>query len=186
MHVINAKNPDNKYLMKKFILGVQKPPFHSLLLYRTEGRRKRTMAKKIACLFVIICLCIMPAIPVSVEASVLGIHMDEEYGLMYVDISKINCSVGINGDTATVNAMVRGKASTVTSCSMTIELQEKVGFLWITKSTWSVNENGHELSIRRNCKVTSGKTYRAKATAIIYTSSGSESASTTSSSQTAP
>ena len=139
------------------------------------------MAKRLISILVAICFCITLASPVKTEASAGNVITP-----MYTDTSKISCDLSVNGDTATVVASVRGKASTVKSCSLKVELQEKVGILWITRSTWNVSETGNELSITRSCKVSSGKTYRVKATSTVYTATGSESASQTSSSQVAP
>ena len=140
------------------------------------------MAKTFFSILVVLCICaILAAVPINAEASAGNVVTP-----MYTDTSKISCDLSINENTALVVASVRGKASTVKSCSLKVELQEKVGFLWITKSTWNVSESGNELCITRSCKVISGKTYRAKTTSTVYTASGSENASQTSSTQTAP
>ena len=127
------------------------------------------MAKRLISILAVICVFIMIAMPVNTEASTGNAIMP-----MYTDTSKISCDLSISGDTATVVASVRGKASTVKSCSLKVELQEKVGILWITKSTWDVSEAGNELSITRSCKVSSGKTYCVKATSTVYAATGSE------------
>lgn len=62
-----------------------------------------------------------------------------------------------------------------TDCEITLELQEKVGFIWITRASWTQSS----LSLNKQYSVTSGKTYRAKAKATVYTASSSETATKT-------
>ena len=144
------------------------------------------MVKRVIFLLAIVTLCALMSVTTEAFASSSSSRLGNEILPMYVDTIYVNSDLYISGDTATAMASVRGRTSTVKRCSITIELQEKVGLLWVTRSTWSVSENGIELSVSRNCKVKSGKTYRVKAKSTVYTTTGSESASATSSSQTAP
>jgi hypothetical protein len=66
-----------------------------------------------------------------------------------------------------------------TDCEITLELQEKVGFIWITRASWIQSSPSSSLSLNKQYSVTSGKTYRAKAKATVYTASSSESATKT-------
>ncbi len=113
------------------------------------------MAKRLISILAVICVFTMSAVPANTEASAGNAIMP-----MYTDTSKISCDLCINGDTATVVASVRGKASTVKSCSLKVELQEKVGILWITKNSWNIDGTGNELGISESANVSSGKNYR--------------------------
>ena len=126
------------------------------------------------------------SIPVKSDAKVEETVVDAEPIIEgYSDIGTARCSISVSGGTANVSAIVSSSTSDTTSCAISLEIQEKFGFIWITKETWTESAAGGYLAINESYSVTSGKTYRAKARVTVYTASGSESATVTSASQTA-
>lgn len=144
------------------------------------------MIKKIIIVLMVMCFCTLLTLPSTVSAASFAGEKGDTALPMYTDTSKISCNLSISGNVATINASVRGKASTVKKCSMKVELQEKVGVLWITKSSWNVDGVGNELSVSKSANVSEGQSYRVRVTSTVYTESGSEKASQTSGTQVAP
>ena len=103
----------------------------------------------------------------------------DSYGVRYTLIGNLTCSISITGNTAALSARVSAGSSAVTDCEMTLELQEKVAFIWITRSTWTQSSHSNSLSMNQQTSVSSGKTYRLKVKATVYSASSSESATKT-------
>lgn len=103
----------------------------------------------------------------------------DSYGVRYTLIGNLTCSISVTGNTAALSARVSAGNSAVTDCEITLELQEKVGLIWITRASWTQSSHSSSLSMNKQYSVTSGKTYRAKAKATVYTASSSESATKT-------
>ncbi|MBO4506917.1 MAG: hypothetical protein J5728_10865 [Lachnospiraceae bacterium] len=118
--------------------------------------------------------------------SAIGVHGNDglqssgnSYAVRYTLIGNLTCSISITGNTAALSARVSAGNSTVTDCEMTLELQERVAFIWITKSSWTQSSHGSSLSMNKQSTANREKTYRLKVTATVYSSSSSESASKT-------
>ena len=103
----------------------------------------------------------------------------DSYGVRYTLIGNLTCSISVTGNTAALSARVSAGNSAVTDCEITLELQEKVGLIWITRASWTQSSHSSSLSMNKQYSVTSGKTYRAKAKATVYTTSSSETATKT-------
>ena len=103
----------------------------------------------------------------------------DSYGVRYTLIGNLTCSISVTGNTAALSARVSAGNSAVTDCEIMLELQEKVGLIWITRASWTQSSHSSSLSMNKQYSVTSGKTYRAKAKATVYTASSSESATKT-------
>ena len=82
-------------------------------------------------------------------------------------------SLKINGTKATVNCSVQG-GSAATKAKVIAELQVKSGSSWIPVDIWTVTENSAYAEVYESCSVTSGNTYRVKATMTVWESSLSE------------
>lgn len=93
------------------------------------------------------------------------------YMLYIVDA---NCTLSISGTTATVNAWVIGDDFDATKAKVVAELQEKDGSSWITIATWTDTQNVYRASVNKTRSITSGKTYRVKATVTVWEGSASE------------
>ena len=82
----------------------------------------------------------------------------------------------ISGRTAYINAWVSGQTSVATKCKVRAELQEKSGtYAWTTVDFWTDQQNGTWAEVDETAAVTSGKTYRVKATVTVWAGSQSES-----------
>ena len=93
------------------------------------------------------------------------------YMLYIVDA---NCTLSISGTTATVNAWVEGDSFDATKAKVVAELQEKDGNSWTSIATWTDTQNGSYASVYKTKSITSGKTYRVKATVTVWEGSASE------------
>ncbi len=93
----------------------------------------------------------------------------------YALIGEFSCKLTISGTTAYPSAKLEANSS-VDDCEIELMIQEKVGFLWITRASWTLSSHSNHLSISRQYTVSSGKTYRAKAKATVYSANDSESA----------
>ena len=63
-----------------------------------------------------------------------------------------------------------------TKCKVRAELQEKSGtYAWTTVDFWTDQQNGTWAEVDETAAVTSGKTYRVKATVTVWAGSQSES-----------
>ena len=87
-----------------------------------------------------------------------------------------DCILDISGRTAYINAWVSGQTSVATKCKVRAELQEKSGtYAWTTVDFWTDQQNGTWAEVDETAAVTSGKTYRVKATVTVWAGSQSES-----------
>ena len=94
----------------------------------------------------------------------------------FLYIGDSNCSLDISGRTAHLSARVKGYSGEATKCKVRAELQEKSGtFSWTTVETWTDQRDGFRASVSETAAVTSGKTYRVKATVTVWAGSQSES-----------
>lgn len=88
-------------------------------------------------------------------------------------IKDTDYSLKINGTKATVNCSVQG-GSAATKAKVIAELQVKNGNSWIPVEIWTVTENSDYAEVSETHTVTSGNTYRVKATMTVWESSLSE------------
>lgn len=88
-------------------------------------------------------------------------------------IKDTDYSLKINGTKATVNCSVQG-GSAATKAKVIAELQVKSGSSWIPVDIWTVTENSAYAEVYESYSVTSGNTYRVKATMTVWESSLSE------------
>ena len=99
----------------------------------------------------------------------------------YTYINRFICDLRIVNGTANVSVFLDSTNSSVPSITARITLQEKNGSTWVTKRSWTETSTGNSLYMNKTYNVTSGKTYRAIATATVYT----ETVSLTTGAQTA-
>ena len=83
-------------------------------------------------------------------------------------------SLKITGNTAKVECSVSGNTDTATKAKVIAELQVKNGNSWIPVEIWTVTENSDYAEVSETHTVTSGNTYRVKATMTVWESSLSE------------
>ena len=81
----------------------------------------------------------------------------------------------INGTTAVVDCWVKGDINDATKAKVIAELQVKSGNNWIAYGTWTDTQYDYEASVYETKSVTSGNTYRVKATYTVWEGSQSES-----------
>ena len=130
------------------------------------------MKKRILSLVMVLAVLVIFSASISTDAHVEEGIYEEPIIEGYENINRFSCDLRISNGTAYVTARTEGLSSTVTSCSITLSIQEKVGFIWVTKDTWTGTSSGSSLRMNETYSVTSGKTYRAKATATVYTANG--------------
>lgn len=81
----------------------------------------------------------------------------------------------ISGGTATVDCWVNGDVSSATKAKVIAELQLKSGNdNWIPVAIWTDTQNGFEASVYETKTVTTGNTYRVKATYTVWEGTQSE------------
>lgn len=83
-------------------------------------------------------------------------------------------SLKITGNTAKVECSVSGNTDTATKAKVIAELQVKNGNSWIPVEIWTVTENSDYAEVSETHTVTSGNTYRVKATMTVWEGSLSE------------
>lgn len=124
-----------------------------------------------------IALTIMSLVPIWAFAE--GEHADEEnppVDLTYINYA--NCTLSINGGTATIGVSVRG-VSSVTKITAEIKLQKKVVFWW-TSQTWTETVYSNRLDLTKTQSVGTG-TYRAIAKITVWSGNNTETTTVTTS-----
>lgn len=89
-------------------------------------------------------------------------------------IKDTDYSLKITGTKATVNCSVQGDPVSATKAKVIAELQLKSGSNWIPVDIWTVTENSDYAEVSETHAVTSGNTYRVKATMTVWEGSLSE------------
>lgn len=89
-------------------------------------------------------------------------------------ISSAECSLKIDGTTATVDAWVNGDVLTATKAKVIAELQLKNGSSWIPVAIWTDTQDGFKARVYETKTVSKGCTYRVKATVTAWEGSQSE------------
>lgn len=89
-------------------------------------------------------------------------------------IKDTDYSLKITGTKATVDCSVQGDPVSATKAKVIAELQVKNGNSWIPVEIWTVTENSDYAEVSETHTVTSGNTYRVKATMTVWESSLSE------------
>lgn len=127
-------------------------------------------------------ICLSAAVLTSVPAVAMAVTAGEPINqqtenvtapyMLY--IADARCTLSITGTTATVNAWVEGDSFDATKAKVVAELQEKDGSNWTTIATWSDTQNGSYASVYKTKSITSGRTYRVKATVTVWEGSASE------------
>lgn len=121
-----------------------------------------------------------------VSASDADVPAGEDPPIDLQYISQASCSLSISGGSATASSFVKGYSGTTTQCSITLKLQKKVLFWWVTVETWEKTTQSYQTSLSGSCTITSGQTYRAVANITAWSGSSSESVTKTSSTVVAP
>lgn len=136
----------------------------------------RIKASKLLAAVLALCLTLGTAPAASAAAlpqSAPGFQDITPYSLY---IGDSNCSLDISGRTAYLSAWVEGYPGEATKCKVRAELQEKSGtYAWTTVDFWTDQQNGTWAEVDETATVTSGKTYRVKATVTVWAGSQSES-----------
>lgn len=137
-----------------------------------EGKMKKILAA--VCLSAT-ALTLVPTASMA-EAAVIPVTSQHEEGiapyLMYIADSRAELS--ISGKTASVSCWVKGDSSYATKAKVVAELQEKRGSSWTTIATWNDTQNSYRASVSKTRSVTTGKTYRVKATVTAWQGAQSE------------
>ena len=89
-------------------------------------------------------------------------------------IEECKNSLNISNGIATVDCWVSGDVLDATKAKVIAELQLKSGNSWIAYGTWTNTENSFKASVYETKNVTTGHTYRVKATYTIWEGSQSE------------
>lgn len=100
-------------------------------------------------------------------------------------ISNASCDLTVSNGQATISASATGNVGVVTKSQIVIELQEKSGSSWKTVGMWSNYRESYRTSVSGSKAVTSGKTYRAKATVTVWAGTQSETRTVITGSKTA-
>jgi len=103
--------------------------------------------------------------PVSQQDNGIAPHM--QY------IVEAQCSLGIDGTTATVDAWVDGHVLTATKAKVIAELQRKNGSSWLPVAIWTDTRDEYSAHVWETKTVSNG-TYRVKATVTVWEGSQSE------------
>ena len=80
----------------------------------------------------------------------------------------------ISGNVATVDCWVNGDVLSATKAKAIVELQLKSGNSWIAYATWVDTQNDYEAAVYETKSVTTGNTYRVKATYTVWEGAQSE------------
>lgn len=88
-------------------------------------------------------------------------------------ISSAECSLRIDGTTATVDAWVDGHVFTATKAKVIAELQRKNGSSWLPVAIWTDTQDGYRAHLWETKTVSNG-TYRVKATVTVWEGNQSE------------
>jgi len=89
-------------------------------------------------------------------------------------IVEAECSLGISGTTATVDAWVKGDVLEATKTKVIAELQLKNGSSWIPVAIWTDTQDAFKAEVYETKTVSKGCTYRVKATVTAWEGSQSE------------
>lgn len=89
-------------------------------------------------------------------------------------IYEVKSNLTVSGTKATISASAVGYESYATKTKIVAELQVKDGSSWDTVETWTVTNNSDTARLSETYTVTSGNTYRVKATATVWEGSLSE------------
>lgn len=117
----------------------------------------------------------LPAISMAQSSDGFDINQQEN-GIMprLTYIVDAESKLSINGTTATVDCWVNGHYDTATKAKVIAELQVKNGNNWIPTAIWTDTQNGYEAYVYEEKSVTTGNTYRVKATVTVWEGSQSE------------
>ncbi len=96
-----------------------------------------------------------------------------EMSLQYAYLNTISPGLSISGKTANAYATISGLSS-VTKIEYTVYLESKTRSRWSNAISWTGSSNGTRATYSFSTSVTSGKTYRTKTVAKIYSGSNSE------------
>lgn len=122
---------------------------------------------------VLVCLAVM----VGCMGATVGAAKasDPGPGIMprYLYLDNITPNLLFSGGKATASGSIKGNSS-VTKIEYTVYLQVKSGSSWSNATTWTGSVSGSRTSYSQSASVTSGKTYRTKTVATIYSGSKSE------------
>lgn len=116
------------------------------------------------------------AVAPAAFAAGVPVNYQQESGITpyMLYITEWENSLSISGRTATVTCWVEGDYNSATKAKMVAELQEKNGSSWSTIATWTDTQNGYRAKVKETKSLTSGKTYRVKATMTVWEGSQSE------------
>ena len=139
------------------------------IFLRTNARTRRGGV-------VALCLTLGTAPAASAAALPQSAPGSQDITPYFLYIKGQDCILDISGRTAYINAWVSGQTSVATKCKVRAELQEKSGtYAWTTVDFWTDQQNGTWAEVDETAAVTSGKTYRVKATVTVWAGSQSES-----------
>ena len=136
----------------------------------------RIKASKLLAAVLALCLTLGTAPAASAAALPQSAPGSQDITPYFLYIKGQDCILDISGRTAYINAWVSGQTSVATKCKVRAELLEKSGtYAWTTVDFWTDQQNGTWAEVDETAAVTSGKTYRVKATVTVWAGSQSES-----------
>lgn len=80
----------------------------------------------------------------------------------------------IANNVATVDCWVKGRYGDATKAKVIAELQVKSGNNWVPTAIWTDTQDYYKASVKETKSVTTGNTYRVKATVTVWEGSQSE------------
>lgn len=104
----------------------------------------------------------------------LNNQQEQAFSPYMLYIYEVKSNLTISGTKATISASAIGYESYATKAKIVAELQVKDGSGWDTVETWTVTNNSDTARLSETYTVTSGNTYRVKATATVWEGSLSE------------
>ena len=129
----------------------------------------RIKASKLLAAVLALCLTLGTAPAASAAALPQSAPGSQDITPYFLYIKGQDCILDISGRTAYINAWVSGQTSVATKCKVRAELQEKSGtYAWTTVDFWTDQQNGTWAEVDETAAVTSGKTYRVKATVTVW------------------
>ena len=132
----------------------------------------------------VLLLCAMLVVPCQ---TVFAFEQTSDYEVApaMTYIADYSIAFSITDGKANVDAMVDGFYLTATRAKVIAELQVKNGNSWIPVKIWTDDQNDYTACVYESYKVTSGNTYRVKATFTVWEGSASETVTSYSSQKTA-
>ena len=121
---------------------------------------------------------VMMLIPMTSMAEVVSepVNIQQETGISprLAYIVEAMADLDIANNVATVDCWVKGRYGDATKAKVIAELQVKSGNNWVPTAIWTDTQDYYKASVKETKSVTTGNTYRVKATVTVWEGSQSE------------